>query len=168
LGMGTELEGLEMIGFLPPMSTPLLGISDMVIMSDAGKIIDVGGKASDAIGKTTEVAGKANESIGKQLSNEKVKTNNKVEQATNQLKGIEKAQDVAKNAVKGSKQNKIQSISKSQQRLTNALKELRGKIDLKDLDFSVIPITPKPSKLEIKKDNTNILKKEKERIFIKK
>ena len=65
LGMGTELEGLEMIGFLPPMSTPLLGISDMVIMSDAGKIIDVGVKASDAIGKTTETITRLSENFSK-------------------------------------------------------------------------------------------------------
>ncbi|CAM1348691.1 putative toxin [Tenacibaculum ascidiaceicola] len=62
LGMGVELEGLEMITFgqLPPVNTPLLGVSDAIILSDGGKILNTGrvGRPSitETVGRTTETA----------------------------------------------------------------------------------------------------------------
>ena len=61
---------------------------------------------------------------------DKVETSSDLEQAQNQVEGIEKAQDAAKKAKKGQKQNKIQSTKKSQQNLKHQLK----RIDLDDLD----------------------------------
>jgi RHS repeat-associated protein len=69
LGLGVELEGLELGPMIFPTSTPLLGMSDVIIMEGtvsrgvplAESIIETGMKAGDGMTKIGEVTTKAGE-----------------------------------------------------------------------------------------------------------
>ncbi|MDQ0595429.1 RHS repeat-associated protein [Chryseobacterium ginsenosidimutans] len=100
--------------------------------------------------ETTESLSKTAE--GSQKSSERVKYENQLERAKDKMDGISRAQEKLKrNAPQGSKQNAIQSVSKSKQNFKNALR----RIDLNDMDELDVKTLLKP---EIKKDNINLRK----------
>jgi len=101
-------------------------------------------------GETTESLSKTAE--GAQKSNERVKYQNQFERAKDKMDGISRAQEkLKKNAPQGSKQNAIQSVSKSKQNFKNALR----RIDITNTDEFDVKVLLQP---EVKKDNINILK----------
>ncbi|WP_144284001.1 DUF6443 domain-containing protein [Chryseobacterium echinoideorum] len=113
-------------------------------------VIEVATKTSEATGKTSETLSKTSE--GAQKSNERVKYENEVQRANDKMEGISRAQEnLKRNAPKGSKQNAIQSVKKSQQNLKNALR----RIDLNNLDDLDVKILLEP---KVKKDNINTQK----------
>lgn len=137
MGLGRELEGLELIGW-----------AEIALFSDSN-IKPVMIESLTKTGETSEALSKVSEGV--QKSNERVKYESDVERAQDKMDGIERAQEnLKKNTPRGSKQNAIESTKKSSQNFDNILKRLKNSSDVDQFDVKIPPIkrdnlvVPKP------------------------